>query len=353
MSEYEEEIVEDFVEQFDYDFEKIFSFKSDSLKLKDQLATLRKKDLTEIRKNLNIEGVSQFNKDELIVKLSNAIPEYLAKIIPFLAKTNYHFLNHVINSGQKKFVIDAEQINVEELDLGAFLFSYGIAYPALVEEGLLFIFPDEIYAVLKVSLKNSKIKEQIETNQDLLLKSWAMLNFYGVMETHTLYEKLTEYTKIEVGADHFNNVLYLNSNYHNILQEAGGIMALDQVMDIEFIYNEQMARDLDYADIPQADYDKLIEKGSIIFNFAQKRLQKYLLKNYDLESKEARALVHYISSLIQNGLKKSVISDELFSIIGKDKQGSTAEIGQLLVDINNQSRLWFLKGHRPEDLVKN
>ena len=353
MSEYEEEFVEDFVEQFDYDFEKIFSFESDSLKLKEQLAALRKKDLTEMRKNLNIEGISQLNKEELLAKLYKAIPEYLAKIIPFLSKNNYHFLNYVISSGQKSFVIDAEKINVEELDLAAFLFSYGIAYPALVEEGLLFIFPDEIYSVLKNRLKNDKLIEQIEENQKLLLKSWAMLNFYGVMETRTLYEKLKEHTQIEVGADHFNNVLYLNSNYHNILQEADGIIALDQVMDIEFIYNEQMARNIDYADIPQADYDKLIEKGSIVFNFSQKRLKKYLLKNYDLKSEEAKALVHYISSLIQNGLKKSVITDELFTIIGRDKQGATAEIGQLLVDINNQSRLWFLKGHRPEDLAKN
>ncbi|RQD73268.1 MAG: hypothetical protein D5S01_08160 [Halanaerobium sp. MSAO_Bac5] len=353
MSEYEEEFVEDFVEQFDYDFEKIFAFKSDSLNLQEQLSTLRKKDLSEIRKNLNVEGLSQLNKDELIAKLADLIPEYLAKIIPFLAKTNYHFLNHVINSGQKSFVIDAEKIEVEELDLAAFLFSYGIAYPALVEEGLLFVFPDEIYSVLKKRLKSNTVKEQIEINQDLLLKSWAVLNFYGVMETHALYKKIKEYSDIEVGADHFNNVLYLNSNYHNVLQETDGIIALDQVMDIEFIYNEQMARDIDYADIPQADYDKIIEKGSIVFNFAQKRLQKHLVKNYELESEEAKALVHYISSLIQNGLKKSVISDELFSIIGRDKQGAKAEIGQLLVDINNQSRLWFLKGHRPKDLVQN
>lgn len=353
MSEYEEEFVEDFVEQFDYDFEKIFAFKSDSLDLQEQLSTLRKKDLSEIRKNLNIEGISQLNKDELITKLADLIPEYLAKIIPFLAKTNYHFLNHVINSGQKSFVIDAEKIEVEELDLAAFLFSYGIAYPALVEEGLLFVFPNEVYSVLKKKLKNKEVKEQIEINQDLLLKSWAMLNFYGVMETHALYQKIKEYSDIEVGVVHFNNVLYLNSNYHNVLQETDGIIALDQVMDIEFIYNEQMARDIDYADISQADYDKIIEKGSIVLNFAQKRLQKYLVKNYELESEEAKALVHYISTLIQNGLKKSVISDELFSIIGRDKQGTKAEIGQLLVDINNQSRLWFLKGHRPKDLVQN
>ena len=91
------------------------------LSLKDALETLNKDELTKIRQNLNLKGLSTLNKTDLIDKLVSRIPSSLEEVFNKFDDYRYKVLKSIIANGDY-IVVDSD--NFKKLNYFRY---YGIA----------------------------------------------------------------------------------------------------------------------------------------------------------------------------------------------------------------------------------
>lgn len=348
----DKEIKESFDEinkNFSYDLEQVFGSYLDSLSLKEHLNNLRKKDLVEIRRFLDIPNVSQLNKRELINVLYEKIPVFIKNKISLFSQYNYNFLKRTIEDGEQQFIIVVEEKN--NIDMAAFWFFQGVAVPVIVEEGIHLTFTDEVYSVIKDNI--FKVKKEIKKNEEILINVKPLLKIYGTIPIRILYQKLQKYIEIDVDYKKFEKIIDINSNFHNPLQYDGHLVSRGTVYKPGKLHYEQTKRNLDYADIPRNEFYKARKSFDLPLNFSQKKLKKFFVSKYNMSGEEAEELVGFITHLIQNGLSTAEIVDILSKNMEMSSMEIIEEVMQFISNINNQTRQWVLKGHIPEEVFKN
>ena len=124
-------------------------------------------------------------------------------------------------------------------------------------------------------------------------------------------------------------------------------------MDEIKIRDEQKARE----DIPYYNFTKKEILRASNENYIEKTPQtnkftRYLKTNYDIGNEEIDEFLNIINFMINNGDSIGEIITRLQENFEMDSLEQIHLISTFLMDIHNNTRLWILKGHTPNEAVK-
>ncbi|MFW6001605.1 MAG: hypothetical protein ACOCQE_04455 [Halanaerobium sp.] len=316
------------------------------------LANLTKRELTEIRQNWEFEGISQLNKAELVEALITRITDNLESWILLLGSEQIEFLKEILFrcDNYSGAYFDPNEMIYRAAE---YFQSRGVIFFGKHEDSALFLIPDELRAKIKSLLNKKRVKKQISLNDDYIKYAVGSAVFYGVLTPDLLYESLERYMDLKWDVDPLDVVLEFGQ-FSLIAYSTGPFFILTAVEDARTILDERESRsDLDYYIPSKNEVENAYKKGHASWNLAQRRLKKKLTKDYDLPADEAEMLLFNFALMSKNNIS----SAEIVRILAEDFEIDIFEgendLIQLINDFHNNTRLWELKGHTPDELFHN
>ncbi len=316
------------------------------LTLKKAINTLTKNEMTSIRKKLNLKGLSTLNKDELSKRLVEFIPKKIEGILNTFDKERYNLL--------KKIIMNNGYIKATDTDIDIskiyYLRSYGLIFSGLLNGEKILAMPIELIETFKTH-DTLEYRRIVDRNTLWIELVTGMLFYYGYMNVELIIEKIQEYTKTE--CDIVQLLLVLNEaiNYHGRIERTRFGFKNILIIDENRIIEEQNLR----ADIPYYPFKKEellnASKEDFVYKTPQTaKFSQYIMSLYDIDDEEMDEILRLIYFIINKDFTLKDMIEEMQTIFEIDTIEDLQIMGQILMDINNNTRMWILKGFTPEEV---
>ncbi|MCY9657639.1 SEC-C metal-binding domain-containing protein [Paenibacillus chondroitinus] len=314
------------------------------LSLADCLVRLTKGDLTEIRTNLEIKGVSTLKKQDLAMALVEHIPNALPSLFFKFDDKRYQIMKQIAGRGgvAPSTLIDVEQI------------SY------YVERGLLFLgrhngkpviaMPKEVRESFQ-KLDYKYFREKFQRNAEWIKLTNGLLYYYGHLSFEELHNLVESYMGTEVYWQEYSAVIedslvfYMqispdSRGYHNIL-----------LNNPKQVQQEQESR-LSVSLYPFTKEQLLAagEKDFVDRTPAYKAFVDFIRKNYTISYEEADIIVEDCVDHIRNGATPGFLLQSLQRDLEINDLELTRSFMNHIAALNNTTRQWILKGYSPNEL---
>ena len=126
------------------------------------------------------------------------------------------------------------------------------------------------------------------------------------------------------------------------------------LIDEEALENEQIRRsNLDFAPLSYSQVYDAGDDNYIDATLAYQAFAQYLMQAHGLDVLKAADVVGEVYIMLQNGQTMQKASDYLDELGFFENQEKAKALLPLLIDFNNTSHLWPLKGNTPERLMKH
>ncbi|MBA2943040.1 SEC-C domain-containing protein [Paenibacillus sp. CGMCC 1.16610] len=314
------------------------------LSLADCLVRLTKGDLTEIRTNLEIKGVSTLKKQDLAMALVEHIPNALPSLFFKFDDKRYQIMKQIAGRGgvAPSTLIDVDQI------------SY------YVERGLLFLgrhngkpviaMPKEVRESFQ-KLDYKYFREKFQRNAEWIKLTNGLLYYYGHLSIEELHNLVESYTGTEVYWQEYSAVIedslvfYMqispdSRGYHNIL-----------LNNPKQVQQEQESR-LSVSLYPFTKEQLLAagEKDFVDRTPAHKAFVDFIRKNYTISFEEADFIVEDCGDHIRNGATPGFLLQSIQQDLEINDLELTRSFMNHIAALNNTTRQWILKGYSPNEL---
>ncbi|MBD2872749.1 hypothetical protein [Paenibacillus arenilitoris] len=315
------------------------------LSLADALETLTKQQLTYIRINLDIGNLSSLNKQGLILKLAEKIPDNLwvtarlwdlerSKLVQKIAK----------NDGLwEKPLLGFQQY--------AYFRERGILFPGVVDGKRVVIMPDELVQLFKAG---EFFKEQtlVARNTEWIKLTHGLLYGYGTLRTDELQRYVLSYADHKLAPLDMMNIFFDASVYYErFFIEQNGRLSDYRVVDSEQIVRERESRpELEFYPFKKHELLKMDDAEYVERNTPFLNLVRYVMENYDMDRDEAELLAGECADATKNGDSLASIIEMANDFIDMPDLETVAEVTNLLVPLMNHTRQWAIKGHAPMEL---
>ncbi|NLW16084.1 MAG: hypothetical protein GX033_00190, partial [Firmicutes bacterium] len=151
-----------------------------------QLKRLSKGELTEIRQQLGVKGLSKLPKEQLAEALHSAILEALPKQLQLIDEIIYEDLQTLVK--RKGLLKDLSSIPPTTLVL---LRKMGLAFTGILENhGLVLMMPREVLLPCRQLLFTDELRQRVFRNQKILIVCRGLLAYYGAVPVEQLRQLL-------------------------------------------------------------------------------------------------------------------------------------------------------------------
>ncbi|TDP88689.1 hypothetical protein C7957_1349 [Halanaerobium saccharolyticum] len=322
---------------------------------KEFLASYTKSDLTEIRQYWNFSGISQLNKAELVDVLDQKIKESLREWLSYQSSKEVGFLKKLIKEQQQKDWITITPKDILAPALNNFQ-GHGIIGINDTETEKSVRIPAGLSAEIAKIITDSGFQDQIKNNDRLLQFAWGLLAYYGALSIMQLIEFYDFYFEVETEAAKFHHFL-------KIINEASL-----NTFDIEYyehyylysgVFNpEEMIREIKMR--PQIDYYHPTKRDILYagehdqekLNLIQQKFIKKLYNDFSLIEDEVDDITWTMMLDIKNDRKTIEIIQELADRLEFDVFDQAQDFFQEMNEFHNNTRLWVLKGHTPNEMME-
>ncbi|WP_425445888.1 YecA family protein [Dethiothermospora halolimnae] len=311
------------------------------------LNTLTKKQLTDIRKEYKFKGLSTLNKKELAKALAERIPNNLDKKIRLLGQHEMDLLKKIVDN---EGVLKLNQF----YKIARYLEEIGIGFSKSLDDGtILLILPTELLAPLDKLLASRDIAKDIRDNTEVFQLIDGCLHYYGVINTSNIISILKERYNIEMDTKRLVNLAFEYPRFSIYIERDEDLIYYilnDKYKEMYAIHKKR--QDLDYYQLKYITIKETEKSGDILLNKKQKEVLNYFKRKYGLNKKEAKEIIFEFISMIQiQGLNEIMeFAGEIFVI---ENTEDANEILSYLVVLNNNTRMWKMKGYKPSDLSSN
>ena len=322
--------------------------------LKDFLSTLTKNELIEIRQYWQFGGISQLNKTELIEALTERIKSQLRDWLKYQLPRNIKFLEKVIQvqPENKRVAVSFRDVLPEAL--------YNFYY-----RGILDLIDDEEETSVRITadiaeqieeiVNEAEFREQIKKNKEIITFVSGLLVYYGALGGIEIYNFYEKYYNKEESLDYLNLRELIIETYRSTDKiERYSYYYLDPgVISPEDIIDEiEMRSNVDYyfprkKEILYAGSNQLEKLNSV-----QRKFKKMLIKNFSLFEPKADDILWEMMLDIKNDFSSMSILQDFASRYEFKNDKQTDEFVSQLNDLHNNTRMWILKGHTPEELFE-
>ncbi len=317
--------------------------------LRSALSGMTKTTLEDICYNLNVTGISSLKKDELVERLAEAVPEFSRRWFPSLLEEEYGCFRHLMEHSGISTELRDDDIRLDYL-MGLGLISCGVQ-----EEKLAWYMPEELQEEFR-KIDSGVFRSAVELNTEIARLATGLLFYCGYLNFDQLYDMVGGYLEKEaqetVSFMDFVGIMFNAACWKQNIKALPHGMKYYTLISADKLENEQCRRsNLDFVRLP---YDKVYEAGEdnyIEATDAYKALAQFIMKEHGYDVLKAADVVGEILILLQNGnaMKDVVEYLEELGLMADDRKAKA--MVPLLVDFNNSTHLWPLKGHTPGEFM--
>ena len=324
---------------------KTWSDISVPISIKDALARLTNDELSEIRKRLDLKGVSHLKKGELVELLSMKIPALLEKICMNIDLDRYNLVKEIIRNGGS---FAAPKLEVHQLD---YLRTSGFIFTGTFEGKKILVMPEEILKNPLIQKNDKEIRSICRRNSEWIKLTQGLLYYYGTLDIKELAGLLEKYTNQPVNySDYFPVIVDASSYYTQIRMDHIGFSYV-RVFDPERVKREhQMRKNLEFFPFSKEQLLKTGEPGYVERNDSYLQFVDFLTKNYEISRKDADGIVEECVYATNIGEAPNDILQFLSSRLEFENLDVVRACMDKAVKLMNNTRQWFLKGFTPKEL---
>lgn len=313
----------------------------------DFLSIFKKDKLSNIRRNLNITGVSSLNKKNLVEILAAKIKENIHHIIMMLSEDAFNLLKKTVKSN------GVLRHNFEEIDLIEQIQTYGIGFSGSIGNGeFVFIIPKEILDDIKAALSDMTIISKIKRYHKCYRMVLGYLYFYGAAPMGELYFKIVMNLDDTRDLDIYDYVEH-NIGYYYDIKYYEGYLYHWTVFNIQAVIKEQEKRpNIGYRSIPLENVLDASNRDYICWNEHDTNLFKFLIEKMGFNPEEAAGIIENNILLIKNSTPYDQILEAVNSIISFPDKKTLDEFITYFNEVYNNKMQPGLKGYSLNDLPK-
>lgn len=317
--------------------------------LRSFLERLTKDELVNIRKSLNLQGISSLNKKQLTDVLEEELVGSLEQIISSLDINQYKDVNQIIkNNGIAQLKLANEVVE--------FYRELGIIFPCTVEGKRVLVMPNELVAKFN-NLDKNIILSKTKRNTEWVRIAQGLLFYYGSLRFSQLIDMVGKYTEPIDLYEAYNDFYHALNNaqkYYGEITVHYNIYSNYRVFDHEKVLEEHSQRSS--VEFYPFTYEQLYRAGEARFvekNHAFKNFSKFLVENYEITVKEADSFVEECVYAIRIDEKIQHILEYLGQHFEMVDIEVLQEFTELITQLNNNTRKWILKGYTSSELFKS
>lgn len=311
------------------------------------LHRLTKAELTEIRKQLELKGVSNLPKSELIDALLTAIPQALPAQLRLLDELTYDDLKILV---QKKGLLK----NPTDISIGMMtaLRNSGVAFAGLLNKSMLtLIMPREILQSCRRLLADSDLRQTVIANQRILLACRGLATFYGIVPLADLRCMLADMDLI-VNRDHLVSLLNTTGKNNGYFDLVADLICDKRVVYVEEIITQHLVREhYGYYRVSLESALRASQQMYIDWDEAHRILFEYFMDEHSLAESAAAEELMFIVFAFNNELP---IPNLLMRLAERQVKlqdfPETIELLTLLDAAYQETRLWRYRGYTPSEM---
>lgn len=312
----------------------------------DILSKFSKADLDKIRQNLDLQNLSALKKADLVNKLVSLIPANFKDTICKLDQGRYDLLKAIIkNDG----FIPVDIVSKPSLQT---LMEYGLVFPGLFNNQKILFMPAELIEVF-ISLDGYELKKSVRRNTDWINLTYGLLYYYGVIDSWRANNIIAKLTGEQIDFLEYMKVMSFASGFYRQAKHTGYGYQDYRVPDPKKVIDEQKKRpDVDYYPFTKQQLLKASLPEYVERTPAAKKLTDFLTEYYDFSDEENEKMLRGLTLIINTESNPKVIFDYMESRLELPSLEVAQELADKLMDLNNNTRMWRLKGYTPHELFQ-
>ncbi|MEC9489120.1 MAG: SEC-C metal-binding domain-containing protein [Halanaerobium sp.] len=341
-----QEIISDIRLLYNEEIRSIVRPLEDEASYYDLLMGRNKSELTDIRRCWELKNISHLNKAELAERLADLIPAHLEEWLILLNQEQCQFLAKIIESNG---VIKIREAN---LRMVKFYLYRGVLFPGIINGEKFLVMPEELQGITAQFLADRQKREMIKKNDRLLTLVKGMLVYYGGMPYYfDFFELCTRYYPELEYAEFYSRINeYLYYNSEGVCINEGNFLFY-YTIDPGYLMEEiDLRKDIEYYPLSLEDIEFAARRGLPKPNFEQRRLRKYLQKEYGLTEYEVEEICYDLIMSSNYGERFQERLDIIQDQIEFDGVEEVKVMIEYLTRFHNNTRQWVLKGHTPNEL---
>lgn len=314
----------------------------------DALGTLSKQQLTSIRTNLQISNLSSLNKQGLVEKLSELIPENINIATRCFDHNRWKLVQKIVkNDG----IWDKPLLELQQYE---YFRERGILFPSTVDGKQVVLMPSELVAFLK---EGNLIEEQsnVNRNTEWVRMTQGLLYYYGVLSVNELREFVSTEADGQLAVSDFMSFLIEASAYYDqiVIDNGDNNFVYDyRAADPQAIMKERALRhDLDFCPFTKQQLVKAGEPDYVERSSQYMNLVRYVLDRYEIDREEADLMAEECVDATKNGASLASVIEIAKRFIDIPNMQTLTAITNLIVPLMNSTKQWAIKGHSPEELA--
>ncbi|MGO4183775.1 YecA family protein [Paenibacillus sp. TAF43_2] len=332
--------------KLDKALEKLWPPLTYPLSYADALSTLSKQQLTRIRTNLDISNLSSLNKQGLVEKLSELIPDNLQMATRCFDHNRLKLVQKIVkNEG----IWDKPLLELQQY---TYFLERGILFPGTVDGKHVVMMPAELVEFIKAGdlLKETPI---LNRNTEWIRLTQGLLYYYGTLTIDQLKSFVISEDDHPLAQYDIMNVLFAAQDYYEqFFIEESGYISDYRVVDPEAIVKERDLRhDLDFCPFTKQQLLKAGEAEYVERNSHYMNLVRFVLERYEIDREEADLMAEECTDAARNGDSLASIIELIQDFIELPNLETVRNITDLLVPLMNSTKQWAIKGYSPEELA--
>jgi hypothetical protein len=331
--------------------DKLWKQVDEPYRLIDALPMLTKVELDNIRKHLELSGVSSLKKAELAVELARVIPTRFEKALSTFDKERYDLIKKIIkNRGMMPVDDQFPSFKITALR------NHGIVYPVLKDGQKHLMVPVELIDSFS-ELDQVKLQESIHQNTEWIQLVHGMIYYYGAMESSKVLDKIEAMTKSKVDTWKYYYAIEGASDYYRQIRilpySYGGYITNDSILKVDSIIKVHKARpDIPYYPFTKEQLLKAGESGFVDKSPEMVKFLRFLSESYDLTVVEKDEIAKQLINLINTDSQPAKLIEYLQSILEIPSFEFFEQVTAFIMEVYNHTRMWALKGYYPIELRK-
>ncbi|WP_310192351.1 SEC-C metal-binding domain-containing protein [Bacillus sp. 3255] len=313
------------------------------LSLADRLVRLSKGELTEIRTNLEIKGVSSLKKQDLAIALERHIPDALPVLLHKMDETRYQILKQVAGRGGVSHTpIDFFQLHYFE--------SRGLLFAGIHKGKFTLAMPQEVLHSFQ-KLDVNAYREKFKRNAEWIKLTSGMLFYYGRLNEDEMLNLVKQHMGSDVQVSEYLTVIKeAIPFYQQIVPDSKGYHNIELINPKQVQLEQESRLSISLYPFTKSQLLAAGEPGFVDRNQVHKAFIDFIRKNYSVGFEDADLIVEDCVDQIRNGAAAGVILQSLQQQLEIDDLELTRGFMSCIAALNNGTRMWALKGYSPSEL---
>lgn len=312
-------------------------------RLADVYEGLSKDELTRIRKNYNLQGLSSLKKLELAAELALQVPHRFKNVLYTLDQTRYDLIRRIAdNSG----MIPDEGISLENAEE---FIRKSILFTGMHNGKKVLYMPDELVNIF-VSEDGSELENAVDRNTEWILLTQGLLYYYGVMSLTDFTKKMEELTGSRIAdSSEFMNILYSAGEFYGQFKLTLHGFKNSKILDEEKVINYHRHAKVDFYPFTKEQLLRAGTPGFLDKTSALNKFTDFLLKHYNLSDEDINDIVEQSIKIINRDLRPDFVIRYLESMLEFSSVEFVKSLASEVTELYNNTRQWAFKGHTPNE----